>query len=97
MFWYARAFREGADERNHFFKDPMFYPADVTRAFKQILEEPQFRINCMKLRCASRSQGGRRLAVQTVESAYLHSFVNPIDEEKMKKHFESYNADPHTI
>ena len=96
LFHHWRAFREGADERNHFFTDPIFTAKDVTEAFKAILTEPKYRINAMKMRCASRTQGGRALAVQTVEQTYLQSVSNKTNYNQRIKMFMSQEASEDT-
>ena len=55
MIYAWTAFREGADERNHFFPDPKFEAKEVEAAFKAVLFDPKYKINAMKMRCASRS------------------------------------------
>ena len=62
LFWHWRALKEGADDRNHFFKDPIFTSGTVKYAFSRVLEEPKFKENTMKMRMAARAQGGRRKA-----------------------------------
>ena len=40
LFYHWLALREGADERNHFFEQPMFTASDVKNAFNRVLNEP---------------------------------------------------------
>lgn len=55
LIWWPWSLKEGADERNHFFERPQFTAADVKEAFRRIVDEPEFRTNAQKLRCAARS------------------------------------------
>ena len=55
LIWWVYALKEGADHKNHLFSRPMFQAADVTEAFRAVLEDPSYRHNAMRLRCAARS------------------------------------------
>lgn len=85
LFWHWRTFRDGADDRNHFVPNPIFGENDVERCFKTILNEKKYKINTMKMRVALRTQGGRALAVQTVENAYLQSKSNTRTEKQTRE------------
>ncbi len=75
----------------------MFDATAVTEAFRKVLEEPGYRHNALRLRCAARSQGGRRLAVQTIENAFLHAHVNDVDEAAAKEQLANDYATADTI
>lgn len=72
LFYHWLALREGADERNHYYDSPMFNSETVRTAFRRVLNEPEFKMNAMKMRIASKAQGGRNAACNIVENAYLH-------------------------
>ena len=72
LFYHWLALREGADERNHWYETPLFSADTVRTAFTRVLNEPEFKLNAMKMRIAAKAQGGRRSAVDIVENAYLH-------------------------
>jgi hypothetical protein len=50
----------------------MFDSNTVRTAFTRVLNEPEFKLNAMKMRVAAKAQGGRRAACNIVENAYLH-------------------------
>lgn len=62
LFWHWRALKEGSDDRNHYFEDPIFTASTVKYCFKRVLEEPHFMQNVLKMRIASKAAGGRKKA-----------------------------------
>ena len=52
--------------------NPTFTSDDVCDKFYRILTEPSFKENMMKINLASKTAGGRELAVDTIERTYVH-------------------------
>jgi hypothetical protein len=40
--------------------------------FNEVLEDPKYKSNMMKLKTFSMTSGGKDLAVQTIEREYIH-------------------------
>ena len=51
---------------------PVMVHRVILAAFSRVLNEPEFKLNAMKMRIASKAQGGRNAACNIVENAYLH-------------------------
>lgn len=53
------------------FKDPIFDENKIYKSFKELIENPKYKENMMKLKIQSMTAGGSKLACDTVEKAYI--------------------------
>ena len=54
------------------FKDPFFDAKFIEKTFKEIISNPIYKQNMMRLKAISMTTGGRDLACDTIEKTYIH-------------------------
>jgi len=67
------------------YKDPIFTEEECFKAFHEILNNPMYKANVLKMRMQSLSTGGRELACQTIERTYIAGCDHLCDPETAKK------------
>jgi len=67
------------------YKTPVFTEEQCYKAFFEILDNPMYKENVMKMRMQSLFSGGRELACQTIERTYIVGSSHLVDKETAEK------------